>query len=471
MDRSRVPEAARPPIPVETAAPARAPEAATPALAAHGIPAAALGPVALLALQRAAGNRATSAMLQPRHRVQAARPLGSARPVVQREGGAAGPSVKHTYTLPDKELGKKDLGYVEATMSVSGSADFEVTPPPAPAPESGGGQPAASGEAGGGPTPLASPGSGEVKGSGGVNVSGSEAKYQAEVGVEFEKRAVGLFEGSTPKAKIGGEASADKGKLGLEVSMEGEKLEPKFAFNLAELDAQKGIHFATLEVGVDWKIHEWSFVASDGATIKVTPKATLKVAIEPNYERILMYLVEEGGAAVAAEALVAGGLILGGAATIIGTLATLGDGEAEAKAVDNAERARRQVVAGFVAGATGADITLSDDFTMEGHNRGRQWRLDLQAGQTKSGIPVPPNVIDTKSRENEAQIRASATATANQLMHEALVRRYWEIHWAQREIPWADIDTVFMMLMEGQGFGRPGPKEGKNVGGASVLPE
>ena len=47
----------------------------------------------------------------------------------------------------------------------------------------------------------------------------------------------------------------------------------------------------------------------------------------------------------------------------------------------------------------------------------------------------------------------------------------WEIHYIQKKIPWAEIDTVFMMLMEGQGFGRPQPQEGKNVGGPSVLPE
>ena len=291
-------------------------------------------------------------------------------------------------------------------------------------------------------------------------MSGSELKYQAEVGVEFEKRASGLLEGCTPKAKFGGEASGDKGKLGVELSMEGEMLEPKFAFNLAEIDPQKGIHFATLEVGVDWKIHEWSFTAQDGAAVKITPKATLKVAIEPNYERIFLYLVEQGGATVAADAAIAGGMIAAGALTIIGFLLTLGDGEAEARAVDNAEKARTQLVAGFVAGATGDAITLGDDFTMEGHNRGRQWRTDLQSGQRGSGIPVPPSVIDAKSKENRAQIEASARRTATEIMHEALVQRYWEIHYVQQMVPWADIRHGI-----DDADGRPGVRPSAAAGG------
>ncbi len=429
-----------------------------------------LGPPAILGFQRSAGNAATSTLLRPA--AGRGRPTVARRAVAQREGGSApGPSTKHTYTLPDKKLGERELSYVTATTSVSGSLDYEVTPAPAAAAPAPAADAAPVPTGVGSPTPLASPGSGELKGSGGVNASATDLKYQAEVGVEFDKRAVGLFEGCTPKAKIGGEASDDKGKLGIELSMEGDTFEPKFAFNLAEMDPQKGIHFATLEAAVDWKIKEWSFTAEDGSTVKITPKATLKVAIEPNYERIFQYLLEEGGAEVAAEALIAGGMIAAGAIAIIGFLAALGDGEAEARAVDNAEKARTALVAGFVAGATGAEFALTDDFGMEGHNRGVQWRTDLQNGQRGNGIPVPPSVIDDKAKEHRAQIEAGAMKTANQLMHDALVQRYWEIHWAQRHIPWAEIDTTFMMLLEGQQFGRPELQEGKNTAGASVLPE
>ena len=427
-----------------------------------------LQPASLLRLQRTVGNHATVALLRGEPGRLRRRPVAQRTRTAQRAEGPAAPSFKATYNLPEKELGQRDLGYVEATLSVSGLVDYEVTPPPPTAPpaEGGGGPPAS-----GGPTPLPSPGSGEVKGSGGVSSGGDGMKYQAEVGVEFEKRAVGLFEGSTPKAKFGGEANADQGKLGLEFSMEGERFEPKFAFNLVEMDAQKGIHFASLETGIDWKIHEWTFVAKDGASVKVTPKVALKVVLEPDYERIFTYLLEEGGAEVAMEAAVAGGMIMAAAVTIVGFLMTLGDGEAEARAIDNASRARRQLVAGFTAGATGEDMQFSDDFTMEGHNRGTQWRNDLRQGKLGKGIPVPPSVLDEKTKENRAKIESSATATANQLMHEALVQRYWEIHWVRRELPFEKIDTIFMMLMEGQGFGRPEEQEGKNAAGASVLPE
>ena len=428
-----------------------------------------LPPSAILGLQRSAGNAATLALLQ-REAAGGPAPVAGL-PAVQREGGGGvALSAKHTYTFPDKKLGQKDLSYAQATASLGGSIDYEVTPPPAPATAPAGPTPSPGGS-GGEPTPLPSPGGPQVKGSAGVNASAEDVKYQAEVGVEFEKRAVGLFEGSTPKAKFGGEASGDKGKLGVEFSMEGQDLEPKFAFNLLEMDAQKGIHFATLEAAIDWKIHEFTHTASDGAALKITPKATFKVALEPNYERIFMYLLEEGGAAVAAEALIAGGMIAAGAFAIVGFLLTLGDGEAEARAIDNAVASRQKLVLGFVAGATGEQITPGDDFTMEGRNRGIQWRNDLKAGQRGNGVPVPPSVIDEKSKENKAKIEESAQRAATGIMRGALVQRYWEIHYISREVPWAEIDHVFMMLMEATGFGVPQPQEGKNVAGASVLPE
>ena len=472
MESVRIPGAATPPTVIRAAMSSRA-RGAGPLAHDGAIPAAAMGPSATLELQRAAGNRATSAMIQ---RDSAPTRLSwlESGPAVQRQGDSAlpavkPPSVKNSCSIPDQKLGERDLGYVTAKLTFGGSADFEVRLPAAPEASPAGLSGAEPGDAAGGPTPHPASSSGEVEGSLGISAKGGDTGYQAEVGIEFEKRATGLFEGITPKVKIGGEAKADSGKLGIEFSASGWSVEPKFAFNLAEVDAQEGIHFATLEAGVDVPMPSFSCQASDGATLKVTPKVTYTVAIEPNYERILQYLIEVGGEAVAAEALIAGGMIIAGAAAIVGTLATLGDGEAEAKAIDNAELARRQVVAGFVAGATRVDIAVSDDFTMEGCNRGRQWRADLQTGQGTSGIPVPANVIDTKSREHEAQIRASAMAAANQLLHDELVRRYWDIHWAMRKLPWADIDTVFMMLMEGQGFGRPAAQEGKDASGSSIL--
>jgi hypothetical protein len=41
-----------------------------------------------------------------------------------------------------------------------------------------------------------------------------------------------------------------------------------------------------------------------------------------------------------------------------------------------------------------------------------------------------------------------------------LVEKYWDIHYVERYLPFSEIATRYMMLMEGNGFGRPGP-EGK----------
>lgn len=430
-----------------------------------------LEPRSLLALQRSAGNAATVTMLQRQVVSAGARP--PARPVVQRDGGGASPSVKHTVKFPDLPLlkPKRDAGYVEVGVTTTGSVDYEITapPPPATAPKT---LPTSPTPTPAGPIPLPSPGGPETSASGGAVMSDEGAKYQAEVGLAWEKRATGIFEGMTPKAKVGGEAGADGGKLGVEMSLEGETLEPKFGFTLAEMDADKGIKFLTMEVGVDWKIKEWEYTAADGAKLKITPKATLTVSIEPNYERIFLNLVEQGGEAVAAEALVAGSMIFIGAFTIVGFIITLGEGEEYAQAIDEAGEARKKLVDGFTAGATGQDAGPGDKFTAKGVELGRAWRADLKSG--KKGTPVPDVVIDEKSKENKARIATSAEQAANQVMHNALVVRYWDIHYIQRNLPWAEIDTIYSMLMEGQGFGKPEPQEGKNYKppeGEAALPE
>jgi len=432
-------------------------QAAAPGASSVGWGSRQMSPSALLALQRSAGNTATLALLQR----QGLQPGGSGKYplVVQRNGGGVTPSNKNTVVFPDLKLMKKDAGYVEVGAAVTASVDYEITtpPPPSAAPQT----PATPPPARAGPTPLPSPGGPDVSVSGGANVSAEGLKYQAEVGVAWEKRATGIFEGMTPKAKMGGEASTDSGKLGVEMSLEGQNIEPKFGFTLAEMDPQKGIKFATLEAGVDWKIKEWEFAASDGARLKVTPKATLKFSIEPNYERIFLYLVEQGGAAVAAEALVAGSIIFIGAFTIVGFLITLGEGAAYAQAIDDAGAAREQLVRGFVVGATGQDAAGDDKFTAKGGELGRQWRSDLKSGK-RGGVPVPLSVIDEKSKENQSKIETSAKQAANQVMHNALIVRYWDIHYIQRNVPWAEIDSIYSMLMEGQGFGKPQPQEGKN---------
>ena len=253
--------------------------------------------------------------------------------------------VKHSYTIPDKKLGAaKDLSYAQAQFKVGGVVDLEITPqqgaqpsaappPPAQPPPA---QPAA-------PQPPPAPGgdSGGVtlKGSGGVNV-GDGTKYQAEVTAEFDKRVGGILDGCTPKAKVGGEVGSGGGKLGLEVSLEGQTFEPKFGFTVLDINKEDGIKFATLEAGFDWKIKEFVYKASDGAEIKVTPKATPKVAIEPNYKKIATYLLEggiEGAASLAAEAaLLAGPPLLAGILVAQGIYMAGEKGERDRKILEGA---------------------------------------------------------------------------------------------------------------------------------------
>ncbi len=234
------------------------------------------GPASVMALQRAAGNAAVARALAGRDAAPAAL-LRQPAPAPPAPGPAVATQgqVKHTLTLPDRKLGgQKDLGYAAAQFMVGGTVDLEVTPPQADP---------------GTPTSGVT-----LKGAGGVNATEGDGRYQAEVTAEFEKRVGGVLDGCTPKAKVGGEAGADGAKLGLEFSLEGETFEPKFGITIVDLSKEDGLTFLTLEAGVDWKIREFPFTASDGAAIKVTPKATVKVAITPNYTRIAAQLAEGG---------------------------------------------------------------------------------------------------------------------------------------------------------------------------------
>jgi hypothetical protein len=214
-------------------------------------------------LQRSAGNAAVARMLQRE-------PAAAPSPGVVSVG-----LVKHTFTVPDKKLGgEKDLGYAQAQFKVGGTIDLEITPLQAAT------------------TPGAPSGDVTLKGSGGVN-AGDGTKYQAEVTAEFEKRVGGILDGCTPKAKVGGEVGGEGSKLGLEISLEGQRFEPKLGFTVLDVGKEE-VKFATLEAAVDWKIHEWTYRASDGADIKIAPKATPKLAIEPNYKRIIQAVLEEG---------------------------------------------------------------------------------------------------------------------------------------------------------------------------------
>jgi hypothetical protein len=393
----------------------------------------------------AASGAGIAAEVSGRAETSAETEAGKERPTAEQEGKGSGTSSKFKITIRERELGTWELSYVEAKLSLSGIVECESGSPAEEAGE-------------------------ETKTSHAVNVSTEGVKYEVEVEKEFEKRTSGILAGMTPKAKIGGEGNSTGGQLGLEFSLEGKRFETKFGFIVAKTDEKEGIHFGELEAAVDWKIGEFPFSASDGTSLKCTPKATVKVSIEPNYKRIFQYLAEEAAAVISADALICGAMIGAAAAEIVGFFLTLGDGQEYSRTLTNAREARDAIVRGFVATATGNPNPLTDDFTMEGGNQGIQWRLDLQAGRRPGGIPVPPSVIDVNAAKNEWRIRVSAYKKASEIIHEALVQRYWEIHYITRNVPWWVIDDTYSRMMVSDHFGKPAPQEGKDTGGASVLP-
>jgi hypothetical protein len=396
----------------------------------------------LASMQRSAGNTAVQHMLaQPVQR----------SPMIQRQIAA---SKKSQYTFPDRKLGKKSLSYAQATLKAGGVIEYEVTPPTGPAGSAKSGTDVS--VIGSNKAPE---GGGGTKVSGGVNAGPDSAAYQAEVSHEFEKRTDGWLSGWTPKAKIGGEAGGKGYKLGLEGSIEGENIEPKFGFTFFEADNKGEITFAALEVAVELKLLTFKHTFSDGATATVTVKPTFKVTIEPDYEKLLQWFLEEVAAVVGAEVLIAGGFILGGVFIVAGTLLTLGDGEDMARIVEEAEKYRKAYVNGFVTEITQGGASFNDDYTMEGANRGRQWIEDLKTGAGSKGVPIPASVLKEKVKEHRAPAEAAATAAINAYLHSLLVKGYWDIHYISKWMGGGRIDTVFKMLMEGQGFGRPNDGE------------
>ncbi|GAA1678270.1 hypothetical protein GCM10009765_29470 [Fodinicola feengrottensis] len=421
-----------------------------------------------LGLQRTAGNAAVAGLLTKRRPA-----VQRAATQVQREGMVEATTVKHTVNLPDWKIGEKDAGYAKFGLAAGGSYDLEYTP------SSGGGEAAAheggehaaaehaGGEHAGGEGAAPHEGGTKLKPAAGASASPEGLKYQAEVTAEFEKETSGIFAGCTPKAKLGGEGNADKGKLGIEFSMEGDTFEPKFAFNLMEREGAE-VKFLNLEAGVDWKMKERYYTTADGTKIKVTPKLTLKGSIEPEYKKIFEKLAEEAAEVITGEVLIAGSMILVGVATIAAFWATIDDGTDEAKAIDAAGQGRDELVAGFVAGATGKQLSGSQ-YTAEGLKRGTEWRAKVISGDNAKGLPVPAAVMDEKAGEQQDKIHKTAWDAANKYLHTELVKRYWEIHYMQKKLPWGEIETTYLMLMEGQKFGRPQPQEGRTDEGASSL--
>ncbi|HMO00535.1 MAG TPA: hypothetical protein PKD59_14070 [Miltoncostaeaceae bacterium] len=331
VPETAVPETAPPDLAeaVELPALAGAPGGAGPAALLAGDPRVGLDPRRVATLSARAGNTGVARMLG---RQPAAAPP---KPAVAAVG-----QVKHTFTIPDKKLGgAKDVGYAQAQFKIGANVDLEITPV----------QAATAPDAPGGDVTL--------KGSGGVN-AGDGTKYQAEVTAEFDKRVGGILDGCTPKAKVGGEVGAQGSKLGLEVSLEGQRFEPKFGFTVFDVNKEDGIKFATLEAAVDWKIQEWSYKASDGADIKITPKATPKLAIEPNYKRILQALLEEGveGAATLTldAALLAGPPLLAGIVIAQGIYMAGEKGELHKHILEGAVDAR-QAAMSYAQVMTGSD--------------------------------------------------------------------------------------------------------------------
>ena len=108
-------------------------------------------------------------------------------------------------------------------------------------------------------------------------------------------------------------------------------------------------------------------------------------------------------------------------------------------------------------------MAATNDYFMEGWNRGDQWRRDLQAGNNSKGTPIPPSVITDQVPPNAGAIEASANATATQMMHQALVEMYWQIHYIEKHLPGEPMADTYRHLMEGNGFGLPDPYEGKDT--------
>ena len=352
-----------------------------------GDPRVGLDPSRVIALSARAGNAGVARMLAPRLARQPtpapAAPAPAVTPVAQ---------VKHTFTIPDEKIGgAKDLGYAQAQFKVGGSCDLEITPLQAST------------------APGAPSGDVTLKGSGGANM-GDGTKYQAEVTAEFQKRVGGILDGCTPKAKVGGEAGGGGAKLGLELSLEGQRFEPKFGFTVIDVTKEDGIKFATLEAAIDWKIHEWNYKASDGADIKVTPKATPKLSIEPNYKRILQALLEEGveGAATLTldAALLAGPPLLAGIIIAQGIYMAGEKGELHKQILEGAVDAR-QAAMSYAQVMTGSDQQGGGPRTTAAVAKAKE---QMNAIATRSKVSVEDLMTELRKNAQRDFVRVHAQA-------------------------------------------------------------
>jgi hypothetical protein len=378
-------------------------------------------------LQQLAGNRAVAGLIAPNRAPVAQRAPAAAPVAVQRQ--VAG-SFKTGFTFPDWKVGDKSFAYAKASLKVGGAYECEVTP--------AGGESAATSV------------------SGGPSLSPDASKYQVEVKHKFSKIATDWFGSWTPEAEISGDTAGEY-KLGLAGVLGGEDVDFSFGFSFLEADGKGSIEFAKLDAVATLKTFSFDFVAADGTKVSASVKPKVTLAISPDYAALLRFFLQRCAAVVTSELALVGGVVLGGAGLIAGYILTLADGEKIATIVDQAVIARRDYINGFMAGITpGSDYAFDNDYKMEGHNRGSQWLSDLKTGVGKEGMPVPVSVIREKVAEHQASARAAATAAVNAYLHQLLVQQYWEIHWGRKFFGYP-METIFLMLMEDQGFGRPGP--------------
>ena len=349
-------------------------------------------------------------------------------PVIQREEDKGGgvtteaPAAKHTFTSPELKTPDLDLEYVKGKYVLSGSVDYEVT------------QPASSG----GEKQGEGPGT-KLKSSGGVAASLEAPKYQAEVQAEFEKHTTDLLGQITPKVKLGAEAGADKSKLGVEFSVEGQTFEPKFAMNFLEFNAkeEKPFTFFNLEAAFDWKIHEWLFTTSDGANVKITPKVTPKLVIEPNYVKLGQWLAREAVFDAAMDFAVLGVGVATIAATAYEMAYAAEEGQQEMQAA-------LQAKADIISYCKAYDTVMKGFDLPAGSRAAEGGAAAKQVLASRANVGLPREAISAAARQSGRDFALDVYPALRQQTRQELIRKWDSEH---------KVKAFLVSLVSGEGGG------------------
>ena len=286
---------------------------------------------------------------------------------------------------------------------------------------------------------------------GGTSTQGQGVGVDAEITHEWEDtRLPGMLSSFHPAAKLGAESNEKEAKVAFEGSLEGHDWKPTAELALVKGDWDTGeVNFLSADFGADLELASYEHTFSDGAKASITPTVKPRLEFSPDWSGLGKWIARSFGEAAVEFLLGAGGLVLGGVATVGLFLLTLSDGDKEVELINGGMKRMKSFVDGFVGEATGTWGGGGDDDEWNGHLHGMKW---VEEGMKKiGGIPYPGVAVREAAKDTEtktAGITKKARQEIRPQLREDITKAYWEYHWVMKRLLGGDLPGVFKAQLD-----------------------